>query len=1081
MPRKRPRSGNSTKSGKSEPNVQSTLVKLPAERTKSAEEKDRTNGLRTMAEAGAPAVAELPQKGFPIVGIGASAGGLEALVDLFGEMPVDTGMAFVVVTHQHPGHTSMLPELLRRGTGIPVFEARDGLTVEPNHIYVGPPGGHLSILNGTLHLMDTGLQEAPRLPIDYFFRALASDQKERAICIVLSGTGTDGTVGLRAIKAESGMAMAQQPQSAKYSGMPSSAIATGLADYVLPPAGMPQQLMVYAKGPYLTALPIHPEVATVPPQPLQKIFILLRNRTGHDFSAYKTSTIHRRIERRMNVHQIKTPSDYVRFLQENPRELDILFKELLISVTNFFRDPDAWTALIPHIEDLLKLRPEGYTFRFWVPGCATGEEAYTLAIVFRECLDKVNRHQTVQIFGTDLDPQAIDTARAGVYPDGIGVDVSPKRLERFFIREDGTYRIRKEIREMTVFAPQNVIKDPPFTKLDLISCRNLLIYLNSQLQKKLLPIFHYALKPDGVLLLGPSETIGPAVDLFETSDKRWKIYRRKESAMALHTLPEIPAHPLERMETANLLGAAAQHPREIRLSVQLERVLLNRFTPASLVVNERGDILYIHGRTGAYLEPAEGEPRNNILEMVREGLQVELPAAMRECRKKGKDVTREGIRVKNNGGFAYINLTVARIGGPEAIRDLLLITFRPTPPAQPKHLRTKGIPARSRETGRIGQLERELQYTKESHQTTLEELETSNEELKSANEELQSINEELQSTNEELETSKEEMQSLNEELTTVNTELQSKVDELSETNDDMQNLLNSTNIATVFLDNDLNIKRFTTQAKDLVMLRETDVGRPISDLASNLEQNDLGNDCQRVLKTLGTQEAEVSTKTGQWYQMRIMPYRTAENVIDGLVLTFVDINRLKKAEQEVSAVRDGLSNELEAIQRLHEIGASFLRGGQLQPILEKVLDAAVLFTKADMGNIQLLDPETGRLKIRIHKGLSKDWLDYCDAVDQGLGASAASLKIKQRVIIEDVTTSPIFAGSPALDVHLKTGVLAVQSTPIMNRAGEVFGVISTHFKTPQRLNDHALRLLDMLALQTAEIVERTSEVKRSAG
>jgi len=438
---------------------------------------------------------------------------------------------------------------------------------------------------------------------------------------------------------------------------------------------------------------------------------------------------------------------------------------------------------------------------------------------------------------------------------------------------------------MTVFAPQNLIKDPPFTKLDVISCRNLLIYLNFDLQRKLLPIFHYALKPGGVMILGPAETIGSLTNLFDTLDKHWKIYRRKDSATDVQALPEIPAQPHERAQLVDFSPTTGPQPKELHLSTQLQRVLLARFAPASVVVDERGDIMYIHGRTGAYLEPAEGEPQNNILEMVREGLQVELPAAMRECKKKGKDVTREGIRVRTNGSFVLVTMTVARIGGGEPTRGLFLVTFRPTPPVQPKRTRAKVTRAQMKETDRVEQLERELQYTKESHQTTLEELETTNEELKSANEELQSINEELQSTNEELETSKEEMQSLNEELTTMNTELQSKVAELSQTNDDMQNLLNSTHIATVFLDSDLNVKRFTPQAKEIVMLREIDVGRPISDLASNLELDDLPGNCQRVLKTLNVKENQVRTKSGQSYLMRIMPYRTVENVIDGLVLT----------------------------------------------------------------------------------------------------------------------------------------------------------------------------------------------------
>jgi two-component system CheB/CheR fusion protein len=603
----------------------------------------------------------------------------------------------------------------------------------------------------------------------------------------------------------------------------------------------------------------------------------------------------------MNVHQIKKPSDYVRYLHENPHEIDILFKELLISVTNFFRDPEAWEALRPRLQELVTSRAENQTLRVWVPGCATGEEAYSMAIALREALDKVGRHLLVQIFGTDLDAEAIETARIGQYPDGIAVDVSAQRLDRYFLREDGVYRVRKEIREMVVFAPQNVIKHPPFTKLDVISCRNLLIYLNAEVQKKLLPIFHYALKPGGVLFLGPSETVGGFSDLFDVADKHWKIFTRKMDAGIVRTIPELPVHHAAAEE----LIPAAQLPvpaiKEAHIATQIQRTLLKRFAPATVVVTDRGEIVFIHGRTGAYLEPSPGEPRNNVLDMSREGLQIEMSAAMRECARTGADVNRENIRVRTNGSFAYVNLTVSKIKEPESVRGLLLITFRPSLSAAPAPVpvrRKKG--KKESDDQRVAALERELQHTKESQQTTLEELETSNEELKSANEELQSINEELQSANEELETSKEEMQSLNEELTTVNAELQSKVEELSQANDDMQNLLNSTDIATVFLDNELNIKRFTKQAKELVMLRETDVGRPISELASNLHDNALIANCSAVLKTLGSRESEVRTKDGSWYLMRIMPYRTAENVIDGLVLTFVDIHRLKDAQKDLS-------------------------------------------------------------------------------------------------------------------------------------------------------------------------------------
>jgi len=832
---------------------------------------------------------------FPVVGIGASAGGLEALDELFREMPLDTGMAFVVVTHQHPGHPSLLPELLGKITRLPVVQISDGLKTQPDHVYVSAPGGSLAILGGILHRMEAEKTEAPHLPIDSFFRSLAEDQQEKAICIVLSGTGTDGTLGLRAVKGEWGMAMVQQVESAKYAGMPGSAIATGLADFVLPPADMPRQLVAYARGLHF-ATPLGEDGPAGSAVPMQKIFVLLRNRTGHDFSSYKSSTIHRRIERRMNLHQLKKLSEYVEFLHENPHETDILFKELLISVTNFFRDPEAFGVLSAEVlPGMMQSRPENHTFRAWVPGCATGEEVYSLAILMRECAESAKRQCDVQIFGTDLDNEAIEAARHGRYPAGIAADVTPERLQRFFVADDGTYRIRKEIREMAVFAVQNVIKDPPFTKLDLISCRNLLIYLNADLQRRLMPVFHYALKPGGLLFLGTSETIGGFSDLFEVVDKKWKIFRRKETALAPHPLLEFPVKAVAA-GVESRAPAVPRAPRESNIAGLVDRLLLGRFAPSSVVVSDRGDVVYIHGRTGDFLEPAAGQPRLNILDMAREGLQLELASALRQAVAQGGEVTREDIRIKAHGASLHLDLGVSRILEPESLRGLLLVTFRPRP-APADAVKPEGNRRGTPETGRIEELERELKCTKESLQITIEELETANEELKSANEELQSTNEELQSTNEEMETSKEEMQSLNEELTTVNAEMQSKVDDLSRTNDDMQNLLNSTDVATLFLDGKLNIKRYTEPARGLVNLIQTDIGRPLGDLVSSLAYDRLVADCREVLRTLVIRVAEVQTRDGHWYLMRIRPYRTAENVIDGVVITLLDIDPIKSAEK----------------------------------------------------------------------------------------------------------------------------------------------------------------------------------------
>ncbi len=837
-------------------------------------------------------------KRFLIAGIGASAGGLEALQSLLRSTPPDIDMALIVVTHQHPEHSSLLAELLVRETSMTVKLASDGISLEPGHVYVNPPGSYLQVLKGKLYCKKIARQKPPALPIDYFFRSLAEDAKGRVIAIVLSGNGSDGTLGLRYIKAEAGMVMAQEPLSARFAGMPASAIASGLVDHVLRPQDMGPQLVVYTKLPYSDALKQGDDQLLIEPETLNAVFLLLRNRTGQDFSNYKDKTVCRRIQRRMNVHQIRGPEQYLRYLQQNANEIDLLFKDLLITVTRFFRDAEAWEVLGQQLQALVSETPSDQPLRAWVPGCATGEEAYSLGILLLESMRERGTRRNIQIFATDLDSGAIDSARTGLYPEGIVGDISGKRLQKFFNQENGDYRVSKELREMVVFAEQNLIKDPPFTKLDIVCCRNLMIYLDSELQQRILPMFHYALKPGGILFLGSSESLGACSNLFEPINKRWNIYRSIGGALTFNHFRNLPA-TVNLESQPELKSLMANLPTtETQLTKLIEQMLMERFVPVSVIVNERGDIHYIHGHSGRYLEPTRGRPRHNILEMAREGLQIELASAIRACSKTGNDVVRQNIPVKDNGDRVPIELSVSMIVKPEGLRQLLLVTFRPMPKLEKRKVKKKSPREGSADMQLVEALEQELQHMKESHQLTLEELETSNEELKSANEELQSTNEEMQSTNEELKTSKEEMQSLNEELTTVNSELQAKVEELSKSNDDMQNLLNSTDIATIFLDNDFQIKRFTQQATKIVALRNTDIGRPIFELKSHIRYPSLQQDCESVLKTLASTEVEVETLDGVAYLMRIMPYRTSDNVIEGLVLTFINVHRRKLAEMD---------------------------------------------------------------------------------------------------------------------------------------------------------------------------------------
>ena len=870
-----------------------------------------------------PASSDMPtpsrgkKKNFYIVGIGTSAGGLEALAQFFGHMPSEAGMAFVIVPHLDPNHISLMPELLQKKTKMEVTQVEDGMEVETDRIYIIPPQKDMAIIHGSLQLLEPVSPRASRLPINYFFRSLAEDQGERAICIILSGMGTDGSMGLKAIKEHLGMVMIQDPDSSKYDGMPRSAFETGLADFILPPKEMPKQLIKYVEQAGSRGGQLSRTREETVSDALKKIYGLLRSHTGHDFSSYKQNTIMRRIERRMNLQQIIDMSQYVSYMQHNMNEINQLFKELLIGVTNFFRDPDAFEYLINTVfPKLLKDKPVDYTLRVWVPGCSTGEEAYSVAIALREAMNKLNRNFNVQVFGTDIDAESIDKARLGRYPESISADVSPERLERYFLKEDNVFTIMKSIREMLIFAPQNIIKDPPFTKMDLICCRNLLIYMNSDLQKKILPLFHYALAPGGILFLGSSETIGEFIDLFSVVHKKWRFFERRETKYANHAMLNIPVMSHRKIHPQ----MPSTKPREVKMSVVVEKIMLEDYAPPSVVINEKGDILYIHGRTGRYLEPSPGDAAMNVFEMVREGIRGDLFAAVRKATTRKEVVTHVGLSVKDNDGFRFINLIVRPILETTAMRGHLLVVFEDVTALHEEEIKKQKGTMSKRSQKRVETLEKELQFTRESLQTTIEELETSNEELQSTNEELHSTNEEMQSTNEELETSKEELQSVNEELVTVNNELQGKNEELIKTNNDMKNILDSINIPSIFVDTHICITRFTADAKKIVNLIASDIGRSLSDIATSLMYKDLVDDARDVLKDHRNLEKEVQTKDGTWYRMQMSPYRTIDNIVDGVAITFLNIdtqkhlsdkvriliNALEKAENLFNTVREPL-------------------------------------------------------------------------------------------------------------------------------------------------------------------------------
>jgi two-component system CheB/CheR fusion protein len=849
------------------------------------------------SHAAAPDSAE-----FPIVGIGASAGGLAAFEAFFSALPSGSGMAFVIVQHLAPDHKSILTDLIGRYTNMRVVEVEDGMVVRPDCTYIIPPNHDMAILNGTLNLLAFTAPRGQRMPVDFFFRSLALDQHARAIGIVLSGTGSDGTLGIRAIKGEGGMVMAQDFDSTQYDGMPRSAVATGMVDYVLPPAEMPKRLIRYVDQALATHKPDMPGPRIS--DTLKKIFVILRAQTGHDFSLYKQSTIGRRVERRMAVHQIEDLGDYARFLQQNGTEVDALFHDLLIGVTSFFRDPEAFKALQDEvIVRLLSVKPAGAAIRVWVPGCSTGEEAYSIAILLQERMDALKSNFKLTVFATDIDTHAIEQARAGVYPASIAADVSPERLKRYFTEEpgEGLFRVNKLIRDMLVFSVQDLIRDPPFSKLDLVSCRNLLIYMGPELHDKLVPLFHYALNPGGYLFLGTSEAIGEHLDLFAALNRTAKLYQRKDEGIA-HRLPrgqflKLPAAKRVASRTPPVRPAARE--AGVQLRDLTERTLLRQFTPASALVNDRGDILYLHGRTGEYLEPAAGEADLNILKMAREGLRPGLTIALRKAATGNDAEFLSGLRVKTNGAYARVDLRVQPLTTDTGEPRLYLVTLEPSAAVPAKLGRVAaGAKAKGGPQPQLALLQRQLRDKEEYLQSIVEELETTNEELKSSNEEMQSINEEMQSANEELETSREELQSVNEELATVNAELHGKVSELSQANNDMNNLLAGTGVGTIFVDHLQHIKRFTPSITQVISLIATDVGRPVGQIVTNLTGYDrLVEDLQQVLDTLVPKEFEVYSRQGRWFVLRIRPYRTLENVIEGAVITFFDVTEMHRARE----------------------------------------------------------------------------------------------------------------------------------------------------------------------------------------
>ncbi len=860
-----------------------------------------------------------PGRLIPVVGMGASAGGLEALQKFFNHMAPDSGVAFVIVQHLDPRHPTLMPELLGKTTRMSVEQVRDETPVQADHVYVIPPNASLTIEGGILRVRPPEGPQGLRMSIDRLFESLAQDQGHRAICLLFSGTGTDGTVGLRSVKEHGGMAMAQSPESAKHDSILRSAIGTGMVDYVLPPEEMPDRLVRYVA--HLREL--HEEAARGAlfersSADLASICALLRRKTGHDFSSYKTATLVRRIQRRMQVQQVSTVAAYVERLRHDSKEPEALFRDLLIGVTQFFRDPAAFESIGREVlPRLFEHAGADGTVRIWTPGCATGEEAYSIAILVLEEMGRSGLRPRVQIFAGDIDEEALEFARQARYPDGIALHVTPERLQRFFVELPQGYQVAKEVRELCIFSLHNLIRDPPFSHLDLVVCRNLLIYLEADLQRHVTNLFHYALRRGGYLFLGPSESVSGPSDLFRTVDKKHRVFQRTETV----SLPDVKV-PVTSV-SAMVRPVRPWTPRvpsagQPEVVATLERVLLDHYAPAWVIVNAQGESIYFSPRTGRFLEPAAGSPTMDILGMARKGLRLDLRTALHKAVKTGEAVTHEGISVEANGQVQPINLVVRPLHELGHDPGLFLVVFQELGPAGPPATAPAGESAEAAGDHVIQQLENELRVTKDHLQATVEEVESSNEELKSSNEELLSTNEELQSANEELQTSKEELQSVNEELETINAELGKKVEQLDTANSDLQNLLQSTRIPTLFLDNELRIKRFTDAATAVFRLIESDVGRPITDLAPRFE-GDVLADLEEVRRTRSPRERQVRLVDGSaTFLMRILPYRRVDDVIDGEVLTFLDVTELNRALEQHARLASIVESSQDAI-----VGRSF--------------------------------------------------------------------------------------------------------------------------------------------------------------
>jgi two-component system CheB/CheR fusion protein len=963
---------------KKPPSTRRPAKPAPARRPRAAARPDgaaphKTAATRsTTAEPDASA-ASAPEGRRPpcIVAVGASAGGLDAFSQILEHLSPASDLAVVFVQHLSPHHESALPKLLAAKTSLPVTSAADGMQIEANHLYVIPPNVHLEVVDGRLHLVPRPRERSQFHSIDFFFESVARWAQERAIGVILSGTGSDGAAGIREIKVYGGITVAQRPDTAKYEDMPRAAISTGMVDLVLSANEIAEHINHAREHPYIASEPgPHAADDGEPTEhQLEELFSILQRSSGIDFKQYKTPTVKRRLLRRMVLHRLHDVDSYLVHLREHPHEAASLVQDLLIHVTRFFRDPESWKALEALALHELTLQQREEPMRIWVPGCATGEEAFTVAILLAELLGNGPSNRKLQIFATDVSDTAIEQARAGLYPVTIASDVSPERLRRFFTRIDGRYRVSKVIREMCVFARHDLVRHPPFSRLDLVVCRNVLIYLDAPLQKRLMSTFHYALNPRGFLMLGPAETTGAHAP-FTLVDKKWRLYRKgpSEGRVAL-ALPSSRAS-----ESAPVGMAAPQASRGEDRSVNEEatRLLVEKYGPPGVVVDARFDIVQFRGHTGAYLEAPAGEPSLNVLKMARAGLLSPLRSALAAVRRSRRPIRKEGIPVESDGGWQQVDLEVLPIGSSRGEHFLVLFEAPPRAGADKKGRREEKRRPRSPSRGArdapvdvsLSDLRQELATSRDYLQSIIQELEAEKEELQCANEEVLSSNEELQSTNEELGTAKEELQSTNEELNTVNEELESRNDELARANSDLLNLLGSVDLPIVIAAGDLSIRRFTPAAERLFNLIATDVGRSIVHIKTNL-RCDLDALIRRTMNVVEPQLEEVQDVNGRWYSLRVRPYRDVDNRIDGVVITAFDVDAAKRYEQQVERSREYFMKIVETVKqpllvldsnlRVRTANKSFHDAFQTSP---DATDGALVY---ELDHLPWREPETRKM------------------------------------------------------------------------------------------------------------------------